>query len=377
MPESIYIHIPFCTHICFYCDFNKVFLKGQPVDEYLQAMREEMKNTFQQYPPKKIKTIFIGGGTPTALNEQQLEYLMNSIHSFVQFDPNIEFSIEANPGDLTTGKLKVLKEYGVNRLSLGVQSFNDDLLQAIGRSHKAKDVYTTIEEARKLGFNNISIDLMYGLPNQTIQDVEHSLQEFFRLNLEHCSAYSLIVEPKTIFYNLMKKGKLPLPSEEIEAEMYELIMHEMKRHGFEQYEISNYAKPGFESKHNIVYWDNENYYGIGAGAHGYIGATRRSNIGPVNKYIQSIEESGLAIREEITLTKKDQIEEEMFLGLRKTAGISVSQFKKKFSVDLFEYYKEEIEKLTNKKLIEVTEAYIRLSKRGKMLGNIVFQEFLK
>ncbi|NCU17467.1 radical SAM family heme chaperone HemW [Pallidibacillus pasinlerensis] len=377
MPESIYIHIPFCTHICFYCDFNKVFLKGQPVDEYLQALHREMETTFQQHPPQKIKTIFIGGGTPTALNEKQLDYLMQSIHSFVQFDPNIEFSIEANPGDLTTGKLKVLKDHGVNRLSLGVQSFNDDLLKAIGRSHKAKDVYVTVEEARKIGFENISIDLMYGLPNQTLEDVGHSLEEFFRLNLEHCSAYSLIVESKTIFYNLMKKGKLPLPSEDIEAAMYERIMNDMNHHGYHQYEISNYAKKGYESKHNIVYWDNENYYGLGAGAHGYIGSARRSNVGPVNKYIQAVEETGLAIREEITLTKKDKIEEEMFLGLRKTAGVSVKKFKEKFSVNPFEYYHDEIEKLTNEKLIEVNDEFIRLTEKGRFLGNIVFQEFIK
>ena len=183
LPESIYIHIPFCTHICYYCDFNKVFLKGQPVDEYLQAMKNEMERTFEKVPPKQIKTIFLGGGTPTALNEKQLEFLMKSIHSYIQLDPSIEFSIEANPGDLTVEKLKVLKHYGVNRLSLGVQTFNDELLKAIGRSHRSQDIYKTIEEARGIGFNNISIDLMYALPRQTLDDVKQSLKEFFSLDL--------------------------------------------------------------------------------------------------------------------------------------------------------------------------------------------------
>ena len=205
MPESIYIHIPFCTHICYYCDFNKVYLKGQPVDEYLQALNEEMKRTFANIPPKQLQTIFIGGGTPTALNARQLEELMKIIHSHTKFGSSLEFSIEANPGDLTTEKLQILKAYGVNRLSLGVQSFNDELLQAIGRSHRTKDVYDTIEEARKIGFSNISIDLMYALPKQTLADLNHSLTEFFQLQIEHCSAYSLIVEAKTIFYNLMRK----------------------------------------------------------------------------------------------------------------------------------------------------------------------------
>ena len=244
MPRSIYIHIPFCTQICYYCDFNKVFLKGQPVGEYLEALKTEMTTVFQMFPAQEIRTVFIGGGTPTALSPGQLEYLMQMIHQFVTVNPETEFTIEANPGDLSAEKLAVLKNYGVNRLSLGVQSFNDRLLKEIGRSHRTKDVYETVERARKTGFENISIDLMYGLPGQTLGDVKDSLQSFFDLQLEHCSAYSLIIEPKTVFYNLMNKGKLTLPPEELEAAMYETIMEEMDKHGFRQYEISNYAKEG-------------------------------------------------------------------------------------------------------------------------------------
>lgn len=377
LPQALYIHIPFCTQICHYCDFNKVFLKGQPVDDYLQALKTEMEKTFDQVPPTNLKTIFIGGGTPTALNETQLECLMNAIHHFIDIKSEMEFTIEANPGDLTVEKLKILKDYGVNRLSLGVQSFNDDLLKAIGRSHKVEDVYTTIEAAKLQGFSNISIDLMYGLPNQTIQDVEFALNEFFKLNIEHCSAYSLIVEPKTVFYNLMNRGKLPLPSEDLEASMYQLIMDQMEDHGFRQYEISNYGKKGYESKHNLTYWDNNEYYGIGAGAHSYIGATRRANIGPINHYIKELQLGRLPIREEIRLTKKEQMEEEMFLGLRKTEGVSVKKFNQKFHLDPFEYYQLEIEKLIQDGLLTADDSYIKLTNRGKMLGNIVFQQFIK
>ncbi len=377
MPRSIYIHIPFCTQICYYCDFNKVFLKGQPVGEYLEALKTEMTTVFQMFPAQEIRTVFIGGGTPTALSPGQLEYLMQMIHQFVTVNPETEFTIEANPGDLSAEKLAVLKNYGVNRLSLGVQSFNDRLLKEIGRSHRTKDVYETVERARKTGFENISIDLMYGLPGQTLGDVKDSLQSFFDLQLEHCSAYSLIIEPKTVFYNLMNKGKLTLPPEELEAAMYETIMEEMDKHGFRQYEISNYAKEGFESKHNLVYWDNEEYYGFGAGAHSYINNARRSNIGPVNHYIKATKNGKLPVREENSLSKKEQIEEEMFLGLRKNQGVSLSRASQKFQINLREYYKKEIEELLKKRLITVENDHIKLTKQGRLLGNIVFQQFLK
>lgn len=377
LPKAVYIHIPFCTQICHYCDFNKVFLKGQPVDDYLKALKTEMEKTFANLPPEIVETVFIGGGTPTALNEKQLEYLMQTINCFIDVEKEIEFTIEANPGDLTVEKLKILKNYGVNRLSIGVQSFNNNLLKAIGRNHKVEDIYKTIESAKQHGFTNISIDLMYALPNQTIQDVEFALNEFFKLDIEHCSAYSLIVEPKTIFYNLMNRGKLPLPSEDEEATMYQMIMEQMESHGYHQYEISNYAKKGFKSKHNLVYWDNDHYYGFGAGAHSYINGKRRSNIGPINHYLKAIEKGRLPIREEISLTVKEQMEEEMFLGLRKTAGVSQKKFYQKFSIDVLEYYREEIEKLIQDGLLQINEDEIQLTNRGRMLGNIVFQQFIK
>lgn len=377
LPKAVYIHIPFCTQICHYCDFNKVFLKGQPVDDYLKALKTEMEKTFANLPPENVETVFIGGGTPTALNEKQLEYLMQTINCFIDVEKEIEFTIEANPGDLTVEKLKILKNYGVNRLSIGVQSFNNNLLKAIGRNHKVEDIYKTIESVKQQGFTNISIDLMYALPNQTIQDVEFALNEFFKLDIEHCSAYSLIVEPKTIFYNLMNRGKLPLPSEDEEATMYQMIMEQMESHGYHQYEISNYAKKGFKSKHNLVYWDNDHYYGFGAGAHSYINGKRRSNIGPINHYLKAIEKGRLPIREEISLTVKEQMEEEMFLGLRKTAGVSQKKFYQKFSIDVLEYYREEIEKLIQDGLLQINEDEIQLTNRGRILGNIVFQQFIK
>jgi putative oxygen-independent coproporphyrinogen III oxidase len=377
MIKSAYLHIPFCEHICHYCDFNKVFLKGQPVDDYLHAMEQEIKMTVNQYPSDNLETIFVGGGTPTSLNEQQLFRFCESINRNLPKSQTMEFTFEANPGDLTKGKLQILKDAGVNRISLGVQTFNEELLKKIGRVHKAKDVYETIDNAKMIGFENISIDLIFSLPSQTILDFKESLTEAFSLDITHYSAYSLIIEPKTVFYNLLKKGKLPTPGEDIEAVMYETLMEEMDKHGFNQYEISNFSKPGFESKHNLTYWNNESYYGFGAGAHSYLEGKRRSNTGPLKRYMDQVSSGILPIVEEHQTTKEEQMEEEMFLGLRKTMGVSVTHFIDKFGVNPLVLFHKELGELTDKQWLEVGKDHIFLTKKGRLLGNEVFQAFLR
>ncbi|MFJ5715430.1 radical SAM family heme chaperone HemW [Neobacillus sp. NPDC093127] len=376
MIKAAYLHIPFCEHICHYCDFNKVFLKGQPVDDYLQALDQEMKMTLSHYPTNQLETIFVGGGTPTSLNEQQLERFCESINRNLPKSENLEFTFEANPGDLSTDKLQILKDAGVNRISLGVQTFNDELLKKIGRVHRAKDVYQTIERAKAIGFENISIDLIFSLPTQTVTDFKESLAEAFTLDITHYSAYSLIIEPKTVFYNLLKKGKLPTPGEDIEAQMYEMLMGEMEKNSFSQYEISNFSKPGFESRHNLTYWNNEYYYGFGAGAHSYVNGNRRSNSGPLKKYIDQIKGGVLPVFEDHQVTKAEQMEEEMFLGLRKTEGVSISHFTEKFDVDPLKLFEKEIADLVAKQWIDVKSNHIFLTKKGRFLGNEVFQSFL-
>ncbi|MDP4083453.1 MAG: radical SAM family heme chaperone HemW [Bacillota bacterium] len=376
MIKAAYIHIPFCEHICYYCDFNKFYLEGQPVEEYLDSLGKEMQLTFMQVPTNELKTIFIGGGTPTALNVKQLEKLCEKIHQFLPQDKLIEFTFEANPGDLTKEKLHILKAAGVNRISLGVQSFSEELLKRIGRAHNVEDVYTSIQNIKETGFQNISIDLIFSLPGQTMTDFKDTLIKAFALELPHYSGYSLIIEPKTVFYNLFKKGKLPSPGEDVEAEMYEILMGEMEKHGYKQYEISNFAKPGYESLHNLTYWNNDFYYGFGAGAHSYINGNRRSNIGPLKKYIQTIEDGSLPILEEHKVTLVEQMEEEMFLGLRKTEGVSIQQFLRKFERDPLKIFKNELEDLTRKNMLTINEKKIFLTKKGKLLGNEVFQSFL-
>ncbi len=377
MIQAAYIHIPFCEHICHYCDFNKVFLKGQPVDEYLDCLAEEMSLTLQETPTNHLNSIFIGGGTPTALNEQQLEKLCLMIKDKLPYNKHTEFTFEANPNDLSEEKLRILFDAGVNRISFGVQTFNEELLKKIGRTHRKADVFHSIEAAKKIGFENISIDLIYSLPGQTVADFKETLETSFSLNLQHYSGYSLIVEPKTVFYNLMTKGKLPLPGEDVEAEMYEILMEEMEIHGFKQYEISNFSKPGFESRHNLTYWNNEAYYGFGAGAHSYVNGFRVSNHGPLKKYMDAIHSSQLPIVDKHEVTKTEKIEEEMFLGLRKTTGVSIDHFIKKFTENPVEIFHQELSDLTERKLITVTKEHIQLTKKGRLLGNEVFQAFLK
>lgn len=375
--KAAYIHIPFCEHICHYCDFNKFFIKTQPVDEYLAALETEMQHTIEQKGEQELKTIFIGGGTPTSLTVSQLDKLMNSIHSVLKPTKNlIEFAVEANPDELSLEKLHVLKAAGVNRLSFGVQTFEDDLLKKIGRVHQKKDVLTSFERARAVGFDNISLDLMFGLPHQEKHHVMNSLETAFSLGAEHYSVYSLIVEPKTVFYNLMQKGKLHLPPQEREAEMYELVMDEMERHGLKQYEISNYAKPGFESQHNLTYWSNEDYFGFGAGAHGYVDGIRNVNAGPVKHYLELIDQTGFPYKETHQVTKAEQIEEEMFLGLRKIEGVKSADFQAKYGAAPEALFSTVLEDLEEKGLIVKDDKGIRLTRKGKLLGNEVFQAFL-
>ncbi|MBS4222493.1 radical SAM family heme chaperone HemW [Lederbergia citrea] len=373
--KAAYIHIPFCEHICHYCDFNKVFLQGQPVDEYVRLLIKEFEIALEQNPVQQFDTIFVGGGTPTSLTEKQLEVLCKGIREYLPLH-NGEFTFEANPGDLSKEKLKVLSEYGVNRLSFGVQSFNDELLARIGRSHRVKDVYASIESAQNLGFTNISIDLIYALPGQTISDFQSTLNEALALDLPHYSSYSLIVEPKTVFYNLMRKGKLSLPGEDIEAEMYRLVMEEMEKKGLKQYEISNFSKPGFESLHNLVYWDNEEYFGFGAGAHGYVNGVRYSNAGPLKKYMEPLTMGKRPIFEQNTVAKKEKMEEEMFLGLRKSEGVNINRFRDKFSENLVDTFQGPIEQMTQRGLLCIEDDFIKLTKSGRFLGNEVFQSFL-
>ena len=378
MIRGVYIHIPFCHQICNYCDFNKVFFKNQPVDDYIEALGEEMRLATEKHGAlfQHVETIFLGGGTPTALSAEQITRLLSLIKTYIPMEQVVEFTSEANPDELTEDKLQALFSGGVNRLSLGVQSFDQGLLEKIGRTHSNEHVYETIALAKRVGFKNISIDLMYGLPNQSMEQWEHSLQEAFALDLPHYSAYSLIVEPKTIFYIQYAKGRLNLPSEDLEGDMYDVLMQKMERAGIAQYEISNFAKPGYESIHNKIYWDNDEYAGFGAGAHGYVAGERYSNHGPIKKYIETVKSGVLPIIHCHSVAPSERLEEQMFLGLRKIEGVRHDIFEQKFNATIESRYKKVIEQLVLDKLLELDESGVRLTRKGRFVGNEVFQQFL-
>jgi len=378
MARGVYIHIPFCHQICNYCDFNKVFFKNQPVDEYIEALGREMELTVAEMPGAftNIETIFPGGGTPTALSAQQIEKLLSLITKHISMSSVKEFSSEANPDELTIDKLQALYNGGVNRLSMGVQSFDQSLLTKIGRTHSNEHVYETIQNAKNVGFKNISIDLMYGLPGQTMEQWQDTLEKALALKLPHYSAYSLIVEPKTIFYIQYAKGKLHLPTEDLETDMYSVLMDTMEAHGLKQYEISNFANEGYESTHNKIYWDNDEYAGFGAGAHGYLEGVRYSNVAPIKKYIETVMAGERPLLHEHEVTGEEKLEEQMFLGLRKSAGVMHEEFETKFGQPMLSIYKEIIDRLQEERLIEMDSEGIRLTRKGRFIGNEVFQRFL-
>ena len=370
-PTSAYVHIPFCTQICYYCDFSKVFIRNQPVDSYLEHLIEE----YHSYDIQKLRTLYIGGGTPTALSAPQLAFLLEKLTDKLDLSYLEELTIEANPGDLDEEKIAVLKDSPVNRVSLGVQTFNDLMLKQIGRSHSEKDIYENIANLKKAGFDNISIDLIYALPKQTMEDVKINVAKAIALDIPHMSLYSLILENHTVFMNRMRRGKLPLPKEDLEAEMFEYIIAELEKAGFEHYEISNFSKPGFESRHNLMYWDNAEYYGIGAGASGYVDGVRYKNHGPIRHYLQAVEAGNARVQEEV-LTLNEKMEEEMFLGLRKKSGVSKKRFEEKFGRSFEDQYGAVVSDLTEQGLLVPDRDIVRMTKQGLFLGDTVAEKFI-
>lgn len=373
---SAYIHIPFCEHICFYCDFNKVFIEGQPVDEYIEALLKEIKLTKELYPSDTTETIYIGGGTPTSLSAKQLDRLLGGVKKLLPFNPTNEFTVEANPGDLTLDKIKVMQTHGVNRLSMGVQTFDDRLLKKIGRKHTAQDVFDTMTLLEKAAFSNVSIDLIYALPNQTMESFEDTLDKAIGLDLPHYSMYSLILENKTMFYNWARQGRLHLPGIDVEGDMFERAIECMTLAGKHQYEVSNFCEPGKESQHNLVYWNNDHYYGLGAGASGYLGNVRYKNHGPIQHYLEPLRQDKLPTITTENLTIKHQMEEEMFLGLRKKQGVSLTNFEEKFGQKFDSVYGEIAQQLIDEEMLQIKNSYISLTDKGLILGNDVFEKFL-
>ena len=372
---SLYIHIPFCAQKCLYCDFPSFARKDHLRKAYIEALNKEIISLREKHNNLEINTIFIGGGTPSVLEADELECLLKEVAK-LNMAKDIEYSMECNPGNLTEEKLEVMKKYGVNRISMGLQAKQDNLLKGLGRIHNYKTFKENFLLAKKVGFNNINIDLMFGLPNQRLNEWEETLREIISLEPAHISAYSLIIEEGTAFYNLYENDKLKLPTEEEERKMYHLAKKILEENGFNQYEISNYAKERKECRHNLAYWNMDNWIGVGSAAASYINGKRIKNISSVEEYINSINEKGEAVEEIITNSKNDNMEEFMFMGLRKINGIDENEFKKRFSMNINDVYGEILNKYIDEGLLIRESGRIFLSEKGIEISNIIMADFL-
>ena len=363
--RGLYIHIPFCKRICNYCDFTKRVPKNKEmIDEYLIHLKEELYS-YEKYF-SSVKTIYIGGGTPTLLDEEQLDNLLSMLDIFKDIT---EYSIEINPETLTKSKALIIKKHGINRVSLGVESFDPKILNILGRSHTNTDVYNAIKYLKEVGINNINIDLIFGTPGSDISSIEDDLKEFYKLDINHLSFYSLILEENTIFYHQFKHKKFMPIDDELEAEMYEFIINDLEKNGFIQYEISNFAKNNSESIHNRLYWENKEYIGIGLGASGYLDGVRYTNNTTLNLYYKKYRKN-----EEI-IDFSTKLSEEMILGLRMLKGVNIEEVNKKFNINLLEKYSD-IANYLDKGYLEIDEGYLHLTKKGLLIANDIFEIFI-
>ena len=374
---GIYIHIPFCKQKCFYCDFCSFTNKNEMQEKYVEAVINEIKNITHK-EKYTVTTIYFGGGTPSILYPEYIKNILQEIESSFEILDDAEITIEINPGTVNEEKLKKYKEYGINRLSIGLQSANDKILKKIGRIHDYKQFEETFFYARKCGFKNINVDLMIGLPTQAVEDVKQTLEKIIQKNPEHISVYSLIIEEGTIIEKLINENKLQLPDEETERIMYWTVVNELKENGYNQYEISNFSKKTYESKHNTNCWKQKQYIGLGTSAHSYLNKKRYSNTNNIEEYIKNIQENNIS--KNITIheeqTEESTMNEYMLLGLRMIQGININEFKQKFKTDPTIKYKKILEKLQKENLIQITKTSIKLTKQGIDFGNIVWEEFI-
>ncbi len=377
---GIYVHIPFCKQKCKYCDFTSFSCMEDRYDEYFKCLLQEISEKAEElnYEDIEIDTIYIGGGTPSIVSADYIENIIKTIKEKYNVSKIAEITIEVNPGTVDEEKLKKYLDVGINRLSIGLQSTNDVLLKMLGRIHTYNEFEQVYALARKIGFKNVNVDLMIGLPNQTMNDIEEALLKIIEKNPEHISVYSLIVEENTKMFDLVQDGIYELPNEELERKMYWRVKVVLEQHDFKHYEISNFAKSGYESKHNINCWNQHEYIGFGLAAHSYYDGMRYSNIDNLNQYIENFENGEVVynIVFHENQSKEDMMKEYMLLGLRKIDGVKVSTFKNKFVDNPLFYFKNELNKLVNQGLIEVQENCIRLTEKGLDLANIVWQEFV-
>lgn len=375
--DGLYLHVPFCAQKCRYCDFLSFGHQSEErMRQYVQALEKEML-LLTQYSNDKPRTIFIGGGTPSFLPDFLLEKLLSAVRKYFVSPALVEFTIEGNPESLNEEKLQLLRAFGVNRLSIGVQSCSTESLQLLGRRHTFAEVVNIFAAARKAGFTNINFDLMYGLPGQDLSSWQQCLRRVLALGATHLSLYQLNIEERTLFGRWLREGKLTEFDDEMALAMYRLAKSMLTEAGFHQYEISNYAQDNFECEHNKIYWRTTmDYLGLGLGAHSFQDGRRSSNPVKWQDYVVPLLNNILPKREEETLTVKEAMAEMIFMGLRMNQGVSLVEFEQRFDKKLVSVYEKAITKCQKNDWLTLNEGYLRLTEKGRVLGNLVFVEFV-
>lgn len=373
---SLYIHIPFCKSKCYYCDFNSFPCRDELIPAYFNALEKELIQYERKLKDYKINTLFIGGGTPSFVDSNNIYKLMSYLKENFDMDENAEVTIESNPGTLTNEKLDTYIKSGINRLSIGLQAVQDRLLKKLGRIHGPEEFDTGYNLALKAGYKNINIDLIFGIPGQTLDDWNETLEYVIKCKPAHLSCYSLKIEEGTVFGEKLNSGEITPVSDDCDRKMYWTAIEKLKEKGYRHYEISNFSKEGFRCRHNLVYWKNLEYIGVGAGSHSFFGNIRYNNVADLDKYIDSINKNIPVKENEQVIQKEDRISEYMILGLRLTEGICLKDFKNRFKMEIFQVYNEQIENLIKRNLLIINGNMLKLTPLGLDLANQVFMEFL-
>lgn len=387
-PQSIYLHVPFCTTKCTYCAFNTYINLEHLIDPFINALTDELRFAAQGEgaPQRPVHTIFFGGGTPTLFTVEQFARIFDALHSLFDITPDAEITTEANPNDLNYDYLQGLRALGINRLSLGMQSAVPTELKLFARRHDHEVVQQIMPDIRRAGFDNVNIDLIYGTPYQTIDSWGYTLNETIRLDPEHISLYALGLEDGTPLKDWVEAGRVPTPDDDLAADMYELATSALADAGYIQYEISNWSKPGRECRHNIQYWRNLDYIGVGPGAHGYAGGVRYATLLAPPKYIQAIARANgqrfvfprtPATVDDVIVSREDEIAETLIMSLRLIhEGVEREAFRERFGVDLMDYHRDTLTKYAQRGLVKVTDERVSLTQEGRLLSNMVFRDLV-
>lgn len=373
---GLYIHVPFCKSKCYYCDFNSYAGMEAKCDEYFNALNCEIQAFAENQQKRTVKSVFIGGGTPSLFDSSYISNIMDTINKYFEIEENAEISIESNPGTLSFEKLSAYHNDGINRLSIGLQAWQDRLLKGIGRIHSRQQFLDNFEQARRAGFKNINTDIIFGLPTQTEDDWNETLNGVMSLDCEHISCYSLSIEKETVFHKMSEEGQLQKVSDEIDRNMYHTAVKAFKNSGYSHYEISNFAKQDYQCKHNLIYWKAEEYLGFGAGAHSYINDERFNNPNSIDEYLKAIKSENEHKESIYKISMEESMAEYMILGLRLIDGVCNDTFQKRYKKNMFSIFAKQIDKLTMRKLIIADDKSVKLTKLGLDIANQVFLEFI-